>query len=53
MMQKIIGAGIFLLGLAIVIGFPYMKEYTPDAMTNAGVILGLILIGIGIYLMKT
>jgi len=43
----------FLLGLAIVIGFPYIKEYTPDAMTNAGIIFGLILIGIGLYLMKT
>jgi hypothetical protein len=52
-LQKIVGAGMFLLGLAMVIGFPSMPEYTPDAMTNAAVIIGLILIGIGIYLMKT
>jgi len=42
-----------LLGLSIVIGFPYITEYTPQAMANAAVIIGLVLIGIGVYLLKT
>jgi hypothetical protein len=52
MIQKIVGAGMLLLGLALVMGFPYIAEYTPDEMTNAAVIIGLILIVIGIYLIK-
>jgi hypothetical protein len=53
MLNKIAGAGAFLLGLLIVIGFPDMTRYQPEGMGRAGIIIGLILIVAGIYLMKT
>ena len=53
MWNKIAGAGAFLLGLLIVIGFPGMTRYQPEAMGRAGILIGLILIIAGLYLMKT
>lgn len=52
MITKIIGAGSFLLGLLIVVGFPWIRAYQPEAMAKGGVLIGIILIVIGIVLMK-
>jgi hypothetical protein len=53
MLNQILGAGSFLLGLLIVIGFPSMTRYQPEGMGRAGIIIGLILIVVGLFLMKT
>jgi hypothetical protein len=53
MWNKILGAGVFLLGLLIVIHFPDIARYQPESMGRAGIIIGLILIVAGLYLMKT
>jgi len=52
MVTKIIGAGSFLLGLLIVIGFPWVSQYQPEKMARGGVLIGILLIVIGIFLMK-
>ncbi|MDI6798791.1 MAG: hypothetical protein QMD12_02225 [Candidatus Aenigmarchaeota archaeon] len=52
MVTKIIGAGSFLLGLLIVVGFPWIRTYQPESMARAGVLIGILLIVIGIFLMK-
>lgn len=53
MINKIIGVGSILLGLAITIGFPSVRDYQPDAMGRTGVFIGIALIVIGLYLMLT
>jgi len=53
MLNKILGAGSFLLGLLIVICFPGIPRYQPEEMGRAGIIVGLVLIIAGLYLMKT
>lgn len=53
MIRQLLGAVSFFIGLLIVIGFPFMKDYQPESMGRAGVVLGIALVGIGIYLMKT
>jgi hypothetical protein len=53
MLSKILGAGSFLLGLLIIIHFPDITRYQPESMGRAGILIGLILIAIGLYLMKT
>jgi hypothetical protein len=53
MLNKILGAGVFLLGLLIIIRFPDITRYQPEGMGKAGIIIGLILTLAGLYLMKT
>lgn len=53
MLSKIVGAGIFLLGLAIIMVFPGISDYQPEKMGKAGILIGLILLILGLYLMKT
>lgn len=53
MVKQIIGAVSFFVGLLIVIGFPWIKDYQPEEMAKAGIVIGIALIAIGIYLMKT
>jgi len=49
---KIFGGMIFFLGLLISIFFPYVihKDFQPEALGNAGILLGIIMIGVGLYL---
>jgi len=51
LLTKIGGGIVFFVGLVIVIGFPWLTEYQPASMGRGGVIFGLILMGIGIWLM--
>ncbi|MEM7821763.1 MAG: hypothetical protein QXX38_03065 [Candidatus Aenigmatarchaeota archaeon] len=53
MLNKIIGACLFSVGLLIVIGFPDITRYQPESMGRAGIILGLVLIILGLFLMKS
>jgi len=48
--NKLIGIGLFGLGFLIIVGFPSVDKYQPERMSKAGVIIGLILAGIGLYL---
>jgi preprotein translocase subunit Sec61beta len=52
MLNQIIGACCFVTGLLILIGFPYILRYQPEAMGRAGIFIGILLIIIGIILMK-
>lgn len=57
MVSKIIGGAIFILGLLITVGFPNIKGpiggYQPESMGWAGILFGLFLMGIGLYILKT
>jgi len=53
MIRKIAGVVSFLVGLLIIIGFPWSKNYQPEQMARTGVLVGIVLLGLGIYLMKT
>jgi hypothetical protein len=46
------GALVFGLGLLIVVGFPSVmyKDFQPEPLSRGGVLVGLILMGIGLYL---
>jgi len=50
-LKKILGGICLLLGLSIVIFFPSEKEYQPEEMSISGVVIGIALIGIGLYLL--
>jgi hypothetical protein len=49
---RLVGAGVFGLGLLIVVGFPSVmyRDFQPEGISRAGVIFGIILMGIGLYL---
>lgn len=49
---KIVGIGCILFGLAMIVFFPYTAHHQPPWMTNAGVLIGIIFLGIGLFLMK-
>lgn len=49
---KVAGAGFIVFGLAMIIFFPYIQDYQPEALSYAGVILGIIFFGIGLFLLK-
>lgn len=53
MLNKIFGAASFLLGVLILIFFPDIKDYQPDEIGVAGIVIGFALIALGIYLLKT
>lgn len=53
MIKKILGAISFFTGLLIIIGFPWIRDYQPEEMARAGILIGVILVAIGLYLMKT
>jgi len=52
MLSKLLGIGLITFGAAIIIFFPYISTMQPPQMTTTGIIIGLILIGIGLYLLK-
>ena len=49
-LQKITGIILALIGFFLVTGFPEVTDYQPDGMGKAGILIGLILLIIGIYL---
>ncbi|MEM5801925.1 MAG: hypothetical protein QXQ18_00870 [Candidatus Aenigmatarchaeota archaeon] len=53
MATKLLGLGIFLLGFLIFTKLPWILGYQSESMGNAGVFVGLILMGIGVYLFLT
>jgi len=53
MWEKILGGISFLLGLLILIFFPDMLDYQSPGMGTAGAVVGLGLLVLGIYLLKT
>ena len=52
-MQKVIGVASILLGLSMIIFFPIVREYQPEEMAKVATIIGIILVGIGIFLLKS
>jgi len=52
MLYKIIGGICFVIGLMIVIGFPWIMQYQFEAMAKTGILVGLVLMAVGFYLMK-
>ena len=52
MLNKVIGGICFVVGLMIVIGFPWISQYQFEALAKTGIIIGLILMAVGFYLMK-
>jgi hypothetical protein len=53
MMNKIFGAISFFLGLLMILFFPDIRDYQPEAIGFAGIAIGFGLIALGIYLLKT
>jgi hypothetical protein len=51
LLTKIGGGIVFFIGLMITIGFPWIAEYQPGRMTRFGILFGLIVMGIGVWLM--
>jgi hypothetical protein len=49
---KVVGGMTFFVGLLCVIFFPYVihKDFQPESLGNVGILFGLILIGVGLYL---
>ena len=52
-LKAIFGWGSIGLGLLMIISFPSVEKYTPDKFSHAGIILGIFLIALGIFLIKT
>ena len=53
MIRKVGGAISFFLGLLLIIGIPDIGHYQSEQTAKAGILVGIILIGLGVYLMKT
>jgi len=49
---KIIGGVSFAIGLLLVVAFPTGRYYQPDRFAMSGVLIGLGLMAIGIYLIS-
>jgi uncharacterized protein YybS (DUF2232 family) len=52
-MRKILGIVLILVGLSLIIFFPFLDKYQPEDMAKAVTIIGIILTGIGIFLLKS
>ncbi len=50
MWHKLLGLGFFVLGFLILTKFPWILGYQSESMSNAGILIGLVLMGIGVYL---
>lgn len=53
MILKIIGAVVLFFGAALTFVFPFVLDYQPRPIANAGRLVGLIAMIIGIYLLFT
>jgi hypothetical protein len=52
LLLKILGGLSILAGMFFVFLFPDWKEFQPDAMAYTGIMIGIILIAVGIFLIK-
>ncbi len=52
-MQKLIGILLILLGLSLIIFFPFLDKHQPEEMAKSAAIIGIILTGIGLLLLKS
>jgi len=52
-MQKIVGMILILTGLSLIIFFPFLDKHQPEDMAKSAAIIGIILTGIGIFLLKS
>jgi len=52
-MQKIVGMILVIIGLSLIIFFPFLDKHQPEEMAKSATIIGIILTGIGIYLLKS
>jgi multisubunit Na+/H+ antiporter MnhC subunit len=51
MLKKVLGFSFLLGGIGLIIFFPFIREYQPEEMSKSITLIGIILIGIGIYLL--
>jgi len=51
-MSKLIGWGCVFFGGLMIFVFPFTKHNQPPAMTKAGIVFGIIFLGIGLFLIK-
>ncbi|MEM5815537.1 MAG: hypothetical protein QXL14_00615 [Candidatus Aenigmatarchaeota archaeon] len=52
MFQKIFGLFSIIFGIWLIIGFPFLDKYQPEGMARFSTFIGIILIGIGMFLLK-
>jgi quinol-cytochrome oxidoreductase complex cytochrome b subunit len=52
-MQKIVGFTLVIIGLSLIIFFPFLDRHQPEEMAKAAAIIGIVLTGIGIFLLKS
>jgi len=51
LLKRVAGIVLAAVGVFLITGFPDVADYQPKGMSKAGVLLGLVLIIIGLYLM--
>ncbi len=51
--QNVFGWLSFILGVLMIISFPSVRQYTPDKFSNLGIIAGIFLIVLGLFLIKS
>ena len=51
--QKIFGWISVVIGALMIISFPAEQKYMPDKFANAGIVIGIFLIALGIFLIKS
>jgi len=52
-MQKVFGWISVALGVLMIISFPSEEKYMPGKFANAGIVIGIFLIALGIFLIKS
>jgi drug/metabolite transporter (DMT)-like permease len=52
-MQKIVGLMLILIGLSMIIFFPFLDRYQPEEMAKTAALIGAILTFAGIFLLKS
>ncbi|MEM5766470.1 MAG: hypothetical protein QW423_02455 [Candidatus Aenigmatarchaeota archaeon] len=52
MFTKIFGIVCFIAGILMILFFPEIKEYQPEEIGFAGILVGFGLIALGIYFLK-
>ncbi len=51
--QKVFGWISLVFGVLMIISFPSEKKFVPDYFTNAGIVIGIFLVALGIFLIKS
>ncbi|MBS3052763.1 MAG: hypothetical protein J4428_05330 [Candidatus Aenigmarchaeota archaeon] len=51
-MPKLLALGFIFLGITMIIFFPYTGAHQMSWFTNIGILMGILLLGIGIFLWK-